>query len=311
MKIQDNLYWYPYKTHGFSSNIYAIDQGDEIWLFDVGISKFKFFSRFLTGFKTDGLDATKISKIFITHGHPDHITGITKILKIFAHIPEIYIHPLDLNLISHGSEKFWENQVVAAKGLSKELLPLPLKWMKKLLGFQMGLLPTNINYQSFKEVSTKGKLDSFKGEKYSLQVYHTPGHSPGHCSYYIPELQFLIAGDIFGRISNKPVINLPSANFSSYLDSLHILESLKVIQWGTGHGPKIFSDNSQYLDLCQKTTQNLLDAEKSIQNTIKGNQSLTNSIDILAENLNHVIWNGMERKVVTFSILQHLDNKYE
>lgn len=42
-----------------------------------------------------------------------------------------------------------------------------------------------------------------------LIAYHTPGHTPGHASFYQPERKLLFSGDLFFVVSNSVVLTPP------------------------------------------------------------------------------------------------------
>ncbi|HEU4607738.1 MAG TPA: MBL fold metallo-hydrolase, partial [Chitinophagaceae bacterium] len=72
----------------------------------------------------------------------------------------------------------------------------------------------------------------------ALQVLFTPGHSPGHLSFYCPGQQFLLSGDVLFRQSIGRT-DLPGGDFDTLIAS--IKEKLFVLPDETlvypGHGP--------------------------------------------------------------------------
>ncbi|HIP86486.1 MAG TPA: MBL fold metallo-hydrolase, partial [Aquifex sp.] len=79
--------------------------------------------------------------------------------------------------------------------------------------------------------------DSFKLGNLTLEVYETPGHTPGGVVYYIPQLKILIAGDLLFR-GSVGRWNLPGGNKEELINSVRRVlsifpEDTKVI---TGHG---------------------------------------------------------------------------
>ena len=95
-----------------------------------------------------------LSMILITHGHFDHVLGITELLSSWPGTP-VYVHKQEVN---------WEG-----KGDQYMLLgPVP----------------------GIKTVD-EGDIIEFSG--HSIQVLHTPGHSPGSLCFLVGDI--LLAGD--------------------------------------------------------------------------------------------------------------------
>lgn len=73
---------------------------------------------------------------------------------------------------------------------------------------------------------------------HTIQVLHTPGHSPAHLSFYIPAAGILFSGDaILGH--GTSIISPPEGNMSDYLQTLHQLASLDIRMICPAHGPVI------------------------------------------------------------------------
>ncbi len=75
------------------------------------------------------------------------------------------------------------------------------------------------------------------GDK-TLRALHTPGHSPGHLGFYLPETRMLLAGDVLVGFGSSWV-GLPGGNVADYLKTLERLEQLDLALIGPGHGPVI------------------------------------------------------------------------
>lgn len=73
---------------------------------------------------------------------------------------------------------------------------------------------------------------------YSLQVVETPGHAPGHVSFYEPHLKALFSGDLMSGFGSVAVIP-PRGSMAEYLSSLRRVQQLEVATVYPGHGPVI------------------------------------------------------------------------
>ncbi|KKB38737.1 MBL fold metallo-hydrolase [Bacillus thermotolerans] len=68
-----------------------------------------------------------------------------------------------------------------------------------------------------------------------IRILHTPGHTAGHLSLYIPSEKILIAGDNI-LSEGTTWIGPPDGNMRDYLRSLERLKQLDLEKLGPGHG---------------------------------------------------------------------------
>lgn len=142
-----------------------------------------------------------IEKILLTHSHWDHIADVA-LLKEMTHA-QVLIHGEDAkNLIQPGSDR------------------LPLYF--PIVGVQPDTL--------------LNEGDQISVGKLSLEVIHTPGHSPGSICFYVPTENLLFSGDTLfqGGIGN---LSLPTSQPKRMEGSLQKLATLKSqTQVYPGHG---------------------------------------------------------------------------
>lgn len=148
----------------------------------------------------------KITQIWCTHAHFDHIIGINEIMPLISPKPVIYLHPDDLPL--------WNSQGGA-----------------KLFGF-----PFEIDYQPTHFLMNDDTI-SLGQTKISTNL--TPGHSSGHVIYYIPEDHVVFCGDLIFRMSVGRT-DLPGGNHQQLIQSIHqaILNLPDDTRLLSGHGPE-------------------------------------------------------------------------
>jgi glyoxylase-like metal-dependent hydrolase (beta-lactamase superfamily II) len=237
MRVQEDIYYYPFNEpksrffgRGGAANVYAVNQKDEVWLIDSGNSRFFRVPRLLGAMKADGLDVSLITKVFITHAHPDHVEGLPALIKRFPNI-RIYVHQAEASILSGGWNYFWKQQEKACFGLESEVFPGPLALVKYQAAKKYGTIPAVKNI----EVLKNG--DKIRGRRHTIQCIHAPGHSPGHSCYLIPERSILFSGDLVHPDRGyKPTINIPSADFDQYRRTLKFLSKQKFDMLLTSHG---------------------------------------------------------------------------
>lgn len=151
-------------------------------------------------------DNLKLSQIWITHAHFDHIAGVQKIVNEFGQAISIYIHPLDLQLWEEG-------------GGAKEL------------GIEIDLNPAKTIPLSDNQVINLGK-DHFK-------ILHTPGHTSGHVVFYCAQENVAFCGDLIFRNSIGRT-DLKGGNYEQILTSIktRIFTMPDETRLLSGHGPE-------------------------------------------------------------------------
>ena len=146
-----------------------------------------------------------------THIHWDHIGGH----RCFS---EFYAHEAEVSWLL-GS------------------FPLPLKAVKAMVT-ERCQLPDGFdvsNYELFQGTPSKLLADEewidLGGR--SVQVLHTPGHSPGHLCFWEPKRGYLFSGDLIYK--GTLFANYPSTDPAAYLASLEKLSGLPIRRIFPGH----------------------------------------------------------------------------
>jgi len=146
----------------------------------------------------------KVKAIVVTHAHIDHIGGAAK-LKASTGAP-VYMNANDQPLYDHlDTQAAWLG------------MPTPGR--------------TDIDV-------TPREGDSIRVGEVQIQVLHTPGHTQGSISLWIPSENKVLAGDTLFRDSIGRT-DLPGGNHRQILESIHVKllmlpEDATVI---AGHGP--------------------------------------------------------------------------
>lgn len=138
-----------------------------------------------------------------THIHWDHIGGLQYFSEFYAHFAE-----LD-----------WLNG----------RYPLPVEAVRKMLA--EGDLPNEFdleNYSIFQGVPSRilNDGDAIELGGRTVEVIHTPGHSPGHMCFWEPRKGYLLSGDLIYK--GTLYANYPSTDPVEYLKSVKRLAGLPV-----------------------------------------------------------------------------------
>ncbi len=110
----------------------------------------------------------KIAAILLTHGHFDHIMGITEMLGEKTETP-VYVYREDQAFLKDAN-----------------------------LNASKSFVQAGYVYQEAISVSDKQEIEA---AGFSFQVIHTPGHTPGSCCYYLEKEKVLFSGDTLFKTS--------------------------------------------------------------------------------------------------------------
>jgi glyoxylase-like metal-dependent hydrolase (beta-lactamase superfamily II) len=194
-------------------NSYAYREGDETYLIDTGFSaKAKPIFR---AFNAAHVPLAQVSKILLTHHHPDHMGGAAQVLK---NVPA----PVSC----HGDDAPFVDGRVRRPG----------PFLMRLL-MRAHPVPVAI---SLKDQDRVG----------SLLVVHAPGHTPGEVAFYLPARKILFSGDAV--VERKGRLTFPAPKAATSLEqavrSLARLRELDIELLLPGHGVPVTKDIASKID---------------------------------------------------------------
>ncbi len=167
------------------SNVYFVRSGSSWVLIDTGSAKcdqeIQEAGESLFGANTPP------AAILLTHNHPDHAGSTPELARRWGCL--VYMHPEELPLVTMDSSTYLSTVKKYANPLDTwVMLPL-LRVMPK--SARESMLPE----ASFKEVVRTFDPDTGVPGLPGWECIHTPGHTPGHVSFFRPSDRFLITGD--------------------------------------------------------------------------------------------------------------------
>jgi glyoxylase-like metal-dependent hydrolase (beta-lactamase superfamily II) len=163
--------------------------GETITLIDTGVAGCE--AQIFDSIQSTGRDLSEIALIILTHSHPDHIGAARAIQQATK-----------CSIAAHPAERAWIENVE----LQNRERPVP--GFATLVGGSVQLDHELEDGESIAPDETRA------GE---MQVYHTPGHSPGSISLFMHSEGALFSGDAIPVTGDLPV----------YDDALASVQSVK------------------------------------------------------------------------------------
>jgi len=219
------------------ANIYVI-AGKNGLVFDAGYGNFFLFRKFYNSFnliKKKYLSekrAFNVNRVFISHSHPDHSSGLLKIKKKLG--MSVILTSEMQETLSSGRKFIKEYEESIANEKLNILIKIFHPISKRMIYFFYKLY----YHFSFSEYADQiiSVKDTLLINDEEWKILATPGHSKDHISLYNQQKGILFAGDNVLR-TVTPWLGPPNSDLQEYLDTLLKLKNLpnlKLILGGHG-----------------------------------------------------------------------------
>jgi glyoxylase-like metal-dependent hydrolase (beta-lactamase superfamily II) len=171
-----------------------------------------------------GYSPSDIANIIITHHHADHAGSLAELKKATG--ARILAHPSDVPYIDG---RLPQPGPARPRWLGKALAPFSRFW---------GTVPISVDTL----INDEDVLPVLGG----VRILHTPGHTPGSISLYLPQSKLVIVGDL---LANRFGLSLPSMLFTvdiaQEINSIKKLASLDFDIVCFGHGRPLLHEAQQ------------------------------------------------------------------
>ncbi|MBL8045015.1 MAG: MBL fold metallo-hydrolase [Anaerolineales bacterium] len=215
MQILPNLFRVP----SVVANVFIVAADGGLTVVDTGLP----FShkRILNYVGQLGFAPADVQHILITHADRDHMGGAFRLRQATG--ARVYAGAMESEAMAHG----------------QETRRLRLKWYHRL-AFKI-LRPMFARVQTIQPdvIANDGDVLPLLG---GLHVLATPGHTPGHISFYVPALGYLFAGDSLRTVGGKLRVSsgpntLDEAQAQASAEKQLAFNPRVIL---TGHGPAFF-----------------------------------------------------------------------
>ena len=191
------------------------DDDGQVTLVDMGLKSSG--PKVLAAVAAIGAGPSDVTRLLLTHAHPDHAGGAAHVAEATGLAPGI--HEDDAPYAEAGHSALRDQSFLLARV------------MTRLLG------PTTFPAVTVGERLTDGQVLDVAG---GLEVVHTPGHSPGHAAYLHRLSGVLITGDsIFNVLGLRWSVKTFCSSFRLSQQTAHRLAELDYTTAAFTHGPEI------------------------------------------------------------------------
>ena len=218
-------------------NVYLIRE-EPLTLIDVGPKTAEASDVLRRKLRENGVALEDISRIVLTHAHEDHC-GLAKQVRESAKNAEIFVHGWETGHLFGRLARDEHQSLMRRAGVPPEVFSQMQETYKNV-----SLLTDTLENGEFSELKDEMELEFSSGV---LKVLHTPGHTPGSCSFLREANRTIIAGDcVLKRFTPNPIVSPdpidPTKRFKSlaeYLVSLARIRSFAPTLVYGGHGEAI------------------------------------------------------------------------
>jgi len=239
-------------------NVYLIKE-EPLTLIDVGPKTKEAADALREKLRGQGVQISDIRRIVLTHAHEDHC-GLAKQVRDEAKNAEIFIHNWETGHLFGRLAREEHKNLMLRAGVSETIFGE----MQSLYA-DVSLYTDALAEGEFSELKDETEIEFANGV---LKVLHTPGHTPGSCSFLREANRTLIAGDcVLKRLTPNPVLSPDpidaSRRFKSlaeYLVSLARLRSVSPTLCYGGHGEPI----SDFEEIFHRYIRSINERQKNV-----------------------------------------------
>jgi glyoxylase-like metal-dependent hydrolase (beta-lactamase superfamily II) len=209
-------------------NCYLVETGDGPVLIDAGLPRS--WALLESALGALGLGPDDLVSVYLTHGHFDHVGMCERLLRDH-HVP-LHIHEKDVPLARHPYRYAHER----ARSIYPVRYPAAIPALARMVA--AGALGVH-------GVEAHGDVRPGKGASVlgGLVPVWSPGHTYGHCAFFLPDRGILFSGDALvtydpytGETGPRVVARAATADGASALTALHALGATGARLVLPGHG---------------------------------------------------------------------------
>lgn len=218
-------------------NCYLIHE-DPLTLIDTGPKTKEANEALREGLRKARVRVADLKRIVLTHAHEDHC-GLARSLRDEAKDAEVLVHSWETGHRTGRLEHAEHRALLVRAGVPDK----EIESMRRLYQ-DVRMYADSFEQDEYSELRDEEELEFDNG---ALRIIHTPGHTPGSCSFVREADRTVIAGDcVLKRITPNPILSPdpidPTRRFPSlaeYLVSLARLRTFAPTLVYGGHGEPV------------------------------------------------------------------------
>ena len=192
----------PFAEAGGPANVYVIEEdGGGLALFDAGIGTREGRDALLAGFRALGRSLGEVRRIFVSHGHIDHY-GYARAAQEESGAP-VYAHSRDHDKLT-GRDRTAQRLDLYAAYLDRLGAPREVLGHVRVHWQDVGRMARPVEH-----VEPIAEGTRLRFARFSAEVLHLPGHTPGLVCLWAKEEGVLFSDDhLLERVSPNPLLDL-------------------------------------------------------------------------------------------------------
>lgn len=283
-------------------NVYLIRE-DPVTLIDVGPKTPQAADALRRGLAAQGVEFSDVRRIVLTHAHEDHC-GLAKTVRDSAKNAEIFVHDWETGHLFGRLAQDRQRGFLLRAGVPDAVVA-----EMHALYESVGLLTDALEDGDAMSLSDEMLLDFENG---SLSVVHTPGHTPGSCSFIREANRTLYCGDcVLKRITPNPMLAPdpvdPERRFPSideFLVSLAKLRATAPTMVYGGHGEPV----TDFEEIFNRYVRAIDDRQKKVLSLVpkEGISAFELAAKLFPDSFDH----GVHRFLAVSEAIAHLDHAH-
>lgn len=218
-------------------NVYLIKE-EPLTLIDVGPKTKEAADALREKLRRERAEISDIKRIVLTHAHEDHC-GLAKQVRDEAKNAEIFVHRWETGHLFGRLAREEHHKLMIRAGVPDAVF----REMQDIYK-DISLLTDALTEGEFSPLQDEMELEFASGV---LKVLHTPGHTPGSCSFLREANRTIVCGDcVLKRVTPNPILSPDPIDkekrfksLAEYLVSLARIRSAKPTLVYGGHGEPI------------------------------------------------------------------------